>query len=118
MMARTPRTNSSEQKDEGQHTDGAPTGNDTSMISNPPAVNPTPRLSAEDERTEIDATLDRSLGTEADTAPASEKISVKTTGNFMLHDPTTGDTIRSEASEVRKSQFVMDQIEAGRAEEA
>lgn len=56
----------------------------------------------------------------AGTDPSNEiKLSVKTTGEFMLHDPYTLDTVHpGDACEVRDSAFIQDKLASGQLVEA
>lgn len=114
-MARTSRNTSSEQKNEAQRDEATTSADSTSMISGTRTA--TNRPSAEEEQAEIQKQADAMSGKEPEN-DAAEKISVKTLGPYMLQDPTTGDIVEQKGSEVIKTSWIVDQLEAGRIEKA
>jgi hypothetical protein len=116
-MARPSRTQSNAQESEAQRSDAKTSADATSLVSgSASSVEEQSRLSVEEEQAEIQASVDRTLGKEDE--PAGEKIKVKTLGPYLIHDPTTGDTVEEDGSEVRLSGFIKDQLEAGRIAKA
>lgn len=118
MANRGTRAQSSEQKNEGQRREGQTSAESTSLTS-ATATTDRGELTVEQELQEIQEQSDSMLG--KDTAnEGKEKITVKTLGSYLVHDPTTGDTVESDgvATEVVKSQFIKDQIASGRLAEA
>lgn len=111
-MARTSRNQSNAQQDEGQHT--AMTS-DAARADDAPAQ---PAFDAEAELAEIKADVEDMTSEDGpakdDAAPDQEMIKVKTTGPFMLHDPTTGYSVTEEGDEVIKTGFIDSQLELGR----
>lgn len=81
-----------------------------------PAADPAP-VTVPDDPKPKDETVEAPFAPGTDPSVA-EKISVKTTGDFNLMDPWTGTHIRadSEGTELVKTQWVADQLEAKRLE--
>jgi hypothetical protein len=114
-MSRTSRTQSNDQKSEAQRSESLTSSEGTAKQT--PDTAPDGQLSVLNEHEQIQDQLDTMLGVE-DEVPESELISVKTNGPYLLHDPTTGDTVEESGGKVRNSQFIKDNLEAGRISEA
>lgn len=118
-MAKGTRTQSNAQESEAQRSDAETSDNSTSLTS---AQVPAPdgRLSTQEELDQIQEQADAQLGKDSDTNDAAERIEVKTLGSYLVHDPTTGDTVESDGqpTKVIKSQFIVDQLASGRLVEA
>jgi hypothetical protein len=115
-MARTSRTTSNAQENEGQRKEGQTSADSTSMISGSGTTDAA-RLDAKEEQAAVQEQVDAMLGKEEENTGA-EKISVKTLGPYMLQDPTTGDIVEESGSEVIKTSWIMSQLEAGRIKKA
>lgn len=120
MANRGSRTTSNAQENEGQRRPGETSAESTSLTSSESTAAETGRLSAEEEQALIQTSVDKTLGNDTPEDDGREKISVKTLGSYLVHDPTTGETVEAdgESTKVTKTPFIQAQIEAGRLEEA
>jgi hypothetical protein len=116
-MARPARSQSNAQESEAQRSEAQTSSDSTSLVSGTSSLEEQSQITAADEQAEVQASVDRQLGKE-DEDDAAEKIKVRTLGPYLIHDPTTGDTVEEDGSEVRLSSFIKDQLDAGRIEKA
>lgn len=119
-MAKGTKAQSNAQESEAQRSNANTSAESTSLTSTSTVPAPAGQLSTQDELTQIQEQADLTVGKEPDDNSGAEMITVKTLGSYLVHDPTTGDTVESDGqpTEVIKSQFILDQLEAGRLEEA
>lgn len=116
-MARTAKTQSSEQKDEAQRSDAQTSSDSTSMISSSSTVDS--RLTAEQEQAQIKEQADVSLVSEpTNDVPDREMVKVKTLGAYMLQDPTTGYSVSEKGDSVPLSAFIQKALDEERIKKA
>jgi len=79
----------------------------------------TPTKAPAKERTEAETTETAAKAAPVEKSPDAEKVTVKTSGSFMLIDPYNGNEFTAdEAKTVAKTPFVSERLDAGQLVEA
>lgn len=116
-MARS-RNTTSDQPNEAQRDEAATSSDSTSLISSSP-IHDESKLSLEDEQAEIKDQADTLLGKDdPNEDDIRDRIKVKSTGSFLVYDPTTGLSAGETGGEMILTPFVQNQLDEGRLEKA